>query len=125
MAKILIIEDNASNMKLTRFLLTSAGHEVLQSTDAETGLALMREQAPQLVLMDIQLPGMDGLTATRQLKADPALAHIRVIAVTAHAMNGDEEKFRIAGCDDYIAKPFHHRTFLDTINRVLEKVKER
>lgn len=122
MAKIIIIEDNPANMKLAVFLLCSAGHEVLQATDAEAGLALIRAEMPSLVLMDVQLPGMDGLTATRLLRNDPSLAHIKVIALTAHAMKGDEEAMRTAGCDGYLAKPFHHREFLGVVNNMLEKL---
>lgn len=121
MAKIIIIEDNPANMKLAVFLLCGAGHEVLQATDAETGLALICAEMPSLVLMDVQLPGMDGLTATRLLRADPGLAHIKVIALTAHAMKGDEEAMRAAGCDGYLAKPFHHREFLEMVSNMLEK----
>lgn len=119
MSRIVVIEDNPVNMKLTTFLLNSAGHEVLQAIDAESGLALIRAEMPALVLMDIQLPCMDGLTATRQLKADPAIAHIPVIAITSHAMKGDEETMRAAGCDSYIPKPFHHRELLALVNKML------
>jgi two-component system cell cycle response regulator DivK len=121
LAKILIIEDNPTNLKLARFLLEDAGHEVLQAMDAESGIALMRAQQPALVLMDVHLPGMDGLEATRLLKADPLLAHIKVIALTAHAMKGDEEKIRLAGCDGYCPKPFHHREFIAMVNDMLRR----
>ena len=120
MAKVLIIEDNAANMKLAIFLLQSAGHTVLSATDAEAGLTLAREEQPGLILMDIQLPGMDGLTATTALKADEATRAIPVIALTALAMKGDEERIRAAGCDGYIAKPLSYREFLATITARLE-----
>jgi len=115
MARVLIVEDNPSNMKLATFLLQSAGHTVLTATDAEAGLALARGDRPSLILMDIQLPGMDGLQATALLKADDATREIPVIALTALAMKGDEQRIRAAGCDGYIAKPMGHREFLATI----------
>jgi len=115
MAKILIVEDNATNMTLAVFLLQSAGYTVLSATDAEAGLTLARNERPNLILMDIQLPGMDGLQATALLKGDEATRAIPVIALTALAMKGDEERIRAAGCDGYIAKPMRHREFLATI----------
>ncbi len=115
MAKILIIEDNPANMTLEVFLLESAGHTVLTATDAEAGLILARDTQPALVLMDIQLPGMDGLAATRQLKRDAATKAIPVIALTALAMKGDEERIRAAGCDACIIKPMRYQEFLATI----------
>jgi two-component system cell cycle response regulator DivK len=115
MAKILIVEDNAANLKLAVFLLESAGHTVLSATDAEGGLALARREQPDLILMDIQLPGMDGLQATALLRRDAATHTIPVIALTALAMKGDEERLRAAGCDGYIAKPLRYREFLATV----------
>src|SRR6202022_4152712 len=112
MAKVLIIEDNAANMTLATFLLQSAGHSVLSATDAESGLMLARAEQPDLVLMDIQLPGMDGLEATALLKSEAATRDIPVVALTALAMKGDEERIRAAGCDGYIAKPLAYRDFL-------------
>jgi two-component system cell cycle response regulator DivK len=120
-AKVLIIEDNAANMTLATFLLQSAGHSVLSATDAETGLTLARAQQPDLVLMDIQLPGMDGLEATALLKTDASTRDIPVIALTALAMKGDEERIRAAGCDGYIAKPLAYKDFLATIATHLVK----
>ena len=114
MATVLVVEDNAANMKLAKFVLESAGHTVVSATDAETGLTLARD-GPDLILMDIQLPGMDGLEATALLKADDATRSIPVIALTALAMKGDEERIRAAGCDGYIAKPLAYREFLATI----------
>ena len=121
MAKILIIEDNPANMTLATFLLQSAGHSVLAATDAETGLTLARAEQPDLVLMDIQLPGMDGLQATAVLKSDDATRDIPVIALTALAMKGDEARIRAAGCDGYIAKPLAYKEFLATISSHLVK----
>jgi two-component system cell cycle response regulator DivK len=115
MATVLIIEDNIANMALAIFLLHSAGHTVLSATDAESGLTLARDQQPDLILMDIQLPGMDGMEATRLLKADAATRAIPVIALTALAMKGDEERIRAAGCDGYIAKPMRYLEFLKAI----------
>ena len=115
MAKVLIIEDNAANMTLATFLLQSAGHSVLSATDAESGLTLARAEQPDLVLMDIQLPGMDGLEATALLKSHESTRDIPVVALTALAMKGDEERIRAAGCDGYIAKPLAYREFLATI----------
>ena len=115
MAKVLIVEDNAANMKLAIFLIESAGHIVLSATDAEVGLTLARSERPDLILMDIQLPGMDGLEATRLLRQDESTRAIPVIALTALAMKGDEERIRAAGCDGYVAKPIRYQEFLATI----------
>ena len=119
MASVLIIEDNAANMTLAVFLLQSAGHTVLSATDAELGLMLARDEKPDLILMDIQLPGMDGLQATALLKRDPATRAIPVIALTALAMKGDEERIRAAGCDGYIAKPMRYQAFLAVVTAQL------
>jgi two-component system, cell cycle response regulator DivK len=116
MAKVLIVEDNAANMTLAVFLLQSAGHTVITATDAEAGLTLARDRQPNLILMDIQLPGMDGLEATALLKQDEATRAIPVIALTALAMKGDEARIRAAGCDGYIAKPLAYRDFLAIIS---------
>jgi len=115
MATILVVEDNPANMKLALFVLQTAGYQVLNATDAESGLALAREAHPDLILMDIQLPGMDGLAATALLKRDEATRDIPVIALTALAMKGDEERIRAAGCAGYIAKPMGYREALATI----------
>lgn len=121
MAKVLVVEDNPANMTLADFLLQSAGHTVLKALDAEAGLALAREQQPDLILMDIQLPGMDGLQATALLKGSELTASIPVIALTALAMKGDEERIRAAGCDGYIAKPMRYQEFLATIEGQLSR----
>jgi two-component system, cell cycle response regulator DivK len=115
MAKVLIVEDNPANMTLAVFLLESAGYTVIRAIDAEAGLTLARDQRPDLILMDIQLPGMDGLEATRLLKQDEATRDIPVIALTALAMKGDEARIRAAGCDGYIAKPLAYKDFLDVM----------
>ncbi len=121
MAQILIIEDNPANMRLAELLLTSAGHSVIAAIDAETGLKLAREHQPQLILMDIQLPAMDGLQATTLLKAQASTASIPVIALTAMAMKEDEEKIRLAGCDAYIIKPLSYKELYRVIDTLLEK----
>jgi two-component system cell cycle response regulator DivK len=115
MAQVLIIEDNASNMALVELLLQSVGHTVLKAADAEAGLTLARNEHPGLILMDIQLPGMDGLAATALLKNDTTTRTIPVIALTALAMKGDEARIRAAGCDDYIAKPLVYQHFLAAV----------
>ena len=102
-------------MKLMVFLLESAGHTVISARDAEAGLAMARDKRPNLILMDIQLPGMDGLEATVLLKSDDATRAIPVIALTALAMRGDEERIRAAGCDGYIAKPMQYQELLSVI----------
>jgi two-component system cell cycle response regulator DivK len=122
MSTILVVEDNTANMTLAVYLLESVGHTVLSATDAEAGLALARAKHPDLILMDIQLPGMDGLEATAQLKGDEATRGIPVIALTALAMKGDEERIRAAGCDGYIAKPMRYKEFLATVANQLAGV---
>ncbi len=124
MHRVLVIEDNRVNMKLVDFLLKKAGYEVLQAFDAEQGIRLTREQLPNLVLMDIQLSGMDGLTATRILKADPCTAAIKIFALTALAMNGDERDILAAGCDGYISKPINYKDFLREVAWVLAEVQK-
>jgi two-component system, cell cycle response regulator DivK len=119
MATILVIEDNATNMKLSTFLLESQDHTVLPAVNAEIGLTIARDSNPDLILMDIQLPGMDGLAATALLKGDEATRDIPVIALTALAMKGDEERIRAAGCDGYIAKPLDYKDFLAKVQRWL------
>ncbi len=120
MAKVLIVEDNPANLTLSVFLVEKAGHAVLTATDAERGLALARVEQPDLILMDIQLPGMDGLEAVALLKGDGATRSIPVIALTALAMKGDEERIRAAGCACYIAKPIAYQEFLAVIAAQLE-----
>jgi len=119
MARILVIEDNPANMKLATLLLIKAGHTTLCAVDAETGLTLARAERPDLILMDIQLPGMDGLAATALLKKDLATAAIPVIALTAMAMKEDQEKTRVAGCDAYIAKPLRYQELYAAIDGLL------
>jgi two-component system, cell cycle response regulator DivK len=115
MAKVLVVEDNPANMKLAVSLLQLAGHTVLKAMDAEAGLALARDMQPGLILMDIYLPGMDGLDAISLLKADERTCGIPIIALTALAMKGDEERMLAAGCDAYIAKPMRYKEFLAAV----------
>ena len=121
MAKILIIEDNPANLKLVTMLLRRVDHTVLGAVDAETGMALALAERPDLILMDIQLPGMDGLTATRRLKQNPATAAIPIIALTALAMKDDKARTIAAGCDDYIAKPLRYQELYQAIDTLLAR----
>lgn len=121
MSRILVVEDNPANMKLTSLLLHSAGHSVLSAVDAESALRLARGEHPDLILMDIQLPGMDGLTATTILKQDPATASIPVIALSALAMKADEERSQTAGCDAYIVKPLRYRGLYAVLDSFLSE----
>jgi CheY-like chemotaxis protein len=117
---ILIIEDNQLNMKLVRSMLKLANYQVLEANDAEAGILLAREHLPDLILMDIQLPGIDGLDATRKIKDESILKHIPVVALTSYAMQGGEEKAISAGCSGYIAKPIDTRNFLDILSVYLK-----
>jgi two-component system cell cycle response regulator DivK len=117
--KILVVEDNPINMQLMLTILSRAGHVVLQAEDAKAGLDLARRERPALIFMDIQLPGMDGLEATRLLKDDPATRAIPVVGVTAYAMKGDRERILAAGCDDYIAKPVSYKDVLEMAARLM------
>ena len=125
MAHILIIEDNAANMKLVVLLLENAGHTSQCAVDAETGLTMARTNRPDLILMDVQLPGMDGLAATVLLKKDPATADIPVLALTAMAMKEDREKTRLAGCDAYIAKPLRYLELYEKIDTLVARARLR
>jgi two-component system cell cycle response regulator DivK len=107
---ILIVDDNAANLKLARLLLGAEGHDARTATDAEQAIKVLETFHPRLILMDIQLPGMDGLELTRKLKANPHTRHILIVALTAYAMRGDEERARAAGCDGYVAKPIDIHT---------------
>ena len=109
--RVMVVDDNALNIELVRFVLGADGMEVAAAADAEQALLALPAFAPALVLMDIQMPGMDGVTLTRRLKADAATRHIVIVAFTAYAMKGDEARLREAGCDGYIAKPIDVKTF--------------
>jgi len=112
---ILIVDDHPANLKLARVVLSGAGFEVRTVPDAEEALAILERFRPRLILMDLQLPGMDGFELTRRLKADPARRGIVIVALTAYAMKGDEEKARQAGCDGYLSKPIDTRTLPDVV----------
>ena len=117
---VLIVEDNELNMKLFHDLLEAQGYEVLETREGLQALSLAREHRPDLILMDIQLPEISGLEVTKWLKEDDELASIPVVAVTAFAMKGDEERIREGGCEAYISKPISVAHFLDTIRKLLD-----
>ena len=119
---VLVIEDNELNMKLVRSLLGIENYQVLEAVDAETGIQMAREHHPDLILMDIQLPGMDGLSATRIIKKDPELKDVPVVALTSYAMQGDDKKATEAGCEHYITKPINTRKFIETVKRIFTNV---
>lgn len=117
--RILVVDDNPTNLKLVSDLLEFEGHEVLQAADAEEAQVILAGTLPDAILMDIALPGMDGLTLTRQLKADARTRHIRIVALTAFAMKGDEQKALDAGCDGYITKPIDTRALPGEVAGIL------
>jgi two-component system, cell cycle response regulator DivK len=117
--RILVVEDQDDNLQILRDLLTSAGFDILEAKDGEAGVRTAVAERPDLILMDIQLPVLDGYAATRRIKADPALRAIPIIVVTSYALSGDEDKAREAGCDDYVPKPFSPRQLLAKIRRFL------
>lgn len=118
-SRVLVVDDNPTNTKLLSFILCARGYEVAVAGDAEHALAELQRFRPRLVLMDVHLPGMDGLALTRLIKADPATRDVMVIAVTAAAMKGDAEKARAAGCDDYITKPIDTRQLAARVAELL------
>ncbi len=117
--RILIVEDQEDNRKILRDLLTSAGFALLEATTGEEGVHLAEAERPDLILMDIQLPGLDGYEATRRIKANPSLRNIPIIAVTSYALSGDDAKAREAGCDAYVTKPFSPRALLAKVREYL------
>ena len=119
--RVLVVDDNAVNRRLLQVLLHSRGYEVCEAASAPEAFATLAEESPDLILIDIRLPGMDGLAATRTLKADPATREIPVVAVTSYAMKGDAEKARTAGCCAYVTKPIDKTLFLETVASVLKK----
>ena len=118
---ILIVEDNEKNLKLVRDLLQVKGYRTVESETAEEGIRLARETVPKLILMDIQLPGMNGIDALKHLRADPETKHIPVLAVTASAMSQDKEKIMAAGFDGYHRKPLEIKEFLEAVRQTLDK----
>jgi two-component system, cell cycle response regulator DivK len=117
--RILVVEDTEDNRRIMRDLLTSAGFELVEAVDGEAAVRAAAEHRPDLILMDIQLPVLDGYESSRRIKADPSLRHIPIIAVTSYALSGDEERARIAGCDGYVAKPFSPRKLLAIVREFL------
>lgn len=117
--RILVVDDNPANLRLLTCLLSSKGYEVLSAVDAKETLKACQEQRPQLVLLDIQLPGMSGLEVIRLLKSDPATREIIIVAVTAYAMKGDKEKAQQAGCDGYVTKPIDTRALPHLVEDLL------
>ncbi len=118
--RVLVVEDQEDNRRIMRDLLTSAGYEMLEAVSGEEGVAVAESQVPDLILMDIQLPGLDGYEATRRIKGNPALRHIPIIAVTSYALSGDDAKAMEAGCDGYVTKPFSPRALLAKIREYLK-----
>jgi two-component system cell cycle response regulator DivK len=118
-SRILVIEDTPDNRQIMRDLLTSVGYTLIEAEDGVAGVAAAIAHVPDLILMDIQLPGIDGYEATRRIKANPATAAIPIIAVTSYALSGDEAKALAAGCDGYIAKPFSPRQLLAKVREIL------
>lgn len=117
--RILVVEDHEENRRILRDLLTSGGYEIIEATSGPEGVIVAERQRPDLILMDIQLPGIDGYEATRRIKSNPALRQIPIIAVTSYALSGDDVKAREAGCDAYVAKPFSPRALLVKIREYL------
>jgi two-component system, cell cycle response regulator DivK len=117
--RILMIEDTEDNRQILRDLMATTDYHLLEADDGPTGIAMASRERPDLILMDIQLPGIDGYEVTRRIKADPALQHIPIIAVTSYALSGDEAKVRAAGCDAYVAKPFSPRQLLAKVREFL------
>lgn len=113
--RVLIVDDTPATVDLTTFVLNAAAFEVQSATDADSAILQVRHFKPDLILMDVQMPGVDGLELTRRLKSDPATRHIVMVAFTAFAMSGDEARMRAAGCDGYIAKPFDVASFAQTV----------
>ena len=117
--RILVVEDSEDNRQIIRDLLSSVGYELIEAADGAEGVALAQKERPDLILMDIQLPEMDGYEATRRIRAIPELARVPIVAVTSYALSGDEAKMREAGCDGYVAKPFSPRQLLAKVREFL------
>lgn len=116
---MLVVDDNPTNLKLIRILLAEEGYQVRTAADAEEALRVLETFRPRMILMDLQLPGMDGLALTRKLKADPATKDILILAISAYAMKGDEQRIFAAGCDGYVTKPIDTRVLPDTVAGLL------
>ena len=124
MSKILLVEDHEDNRQIVRDLLDGEGFDLVEARTGEDGVVMVESQHPDLILMDIQLPGIDGYEATRQIRANPAFGRIPIIAVTSYALSGDETKARAAGCDDYVTKPFSPLKLLEKIREYLPRTTE-
>ena len=122
---ILVVEDNEQNLELVQYLLEDAGLKVIAAPDAETAREQLTREVPDLILMDMQLPGTDGLTLVEEIRAKEHLARIPIIALTAHAMRGDRERFLAGGCDGYIAKPIDATSFVDQVRSIGESAHDR
>jgi len=118
--RILVVEDQEDARRIVRDLLAASDYTLVEATTGEEGLALAERERPDLILMDIQLPGLDGYEVTRRIKANPALSHIPIIAVTSYALSGDDKKAYAAGCDGYVTKPFSPRVLLAKIREYLK-----
>jgi len=124
--KVLVVEDNDMNMQLVEYLLEEGGYEIVKASSGEEALAITRDsdpKAPDLILMDIHLPGMDGLSVVREIKSDARMRGVPILALTAHAMRGDKDRFLEAGCDGYISKPIDVKTFLSSIEQYIRRDK--
>jgi two-component system cell cycle response regulator DivK len=120
-ARVLCVEDNPQNMRLVRKILCSAGYEVIEAIDGTSGISAAHDQSPDLILMDVNLPDIDGLEVTRQLKADPKFSLTPILALTANAMHGDRERCLAAGCDGYIPKPITKNELLNTVAHFIKQ----
>ena len=117
--RVLVIEDHEDNRRIVRDLVTASGYDLIEATTGEQGIELAAQAKPDIILMDIQLPGLDGYEVTRRIKGDPALKHIPIIAVTSYALSGDDQKAFAAGCDGYVTKPFSPRLLLAKIREFI------
>ena len=119
--RILVVEDEEDNRRIMRDLLSASGYQTIEATTGDEGLATAQREVPDLILMDIQLRGLDGYEVTRRIKADPALRHIPIIAVTSYALSGDDQKAFAVGCDGYVTKPFSPKQLLAKIREYLKQ----
>jgi CheY-like chemotaxis protein len=121
MATVLVVEDNDMNMQLVEYLLEEGGYTIVKATSGEEALRLTGESVPDLILMDIHLPGLDGLSVVRQMKEDVRTSGVPILALTAHAMRGDRDRFLQAGCDGYISKPIDVKSFIPSLEQYLSR----
>lgn len=122
--KVLIVEDNEANRYLVRFILEKAGHEIFEAINGEEGVELAKKEKPDMILMDIQLPGIDGYEATKRIRKSDVDGDVPIIALTSYAMTGDREKALKAGCTGYIEKPINPETFIDDLEKHMKKKEE-